>query len=180
MCLIPHTILSSLNSEQVLGLSAIHTCGIIHRDIKPSNILLDAHNNVRIAGFDSAFMKNTTAVRRNTDPPEHFSSSSSSSSSSSPPPSSLRRHGTSTPVHKSTTSADKTPGIPASDENCGTWPYIAPEILSNALKSYKMDKRMYTQAVDYWSLGCLVYELEAGKVCSTVHCISLFLPSPAL
>jgi len=37
---------------------------------------------------------------------------------------------------------------------CGTLEYIAPELISN---------RGHNQSADYWSFGCLVYEMIAGK-----------------
>ncbi|KAG6807806.1 hypothetical protein H0H93_001046, partial [Arthromyces matolae] len=50
-----------------------------------------------------------------------------------------------------------------SDEFVGTWPYIAPEVMELGFER-KLQKALadsYTAAVDYWSLGCIVFELEA-------------------
>jgi serine/threonine protein kinase len=44
-------------------------------------------------------------------------------------------------------------------EICGTWPYQAPEILANEGKAL-VDRRKYGIAVDYWALGCIIFELE--------------------
>ncbi|KAF9463254.1 kinase-like domain-containing protein [Collybia nuda] len=143
-------------AQIVLGISAIHSCGIIHRDLEPSNIFLDVQNNIRIAGFDSAFIRDPNDGRRTTDPGENSSQSSSSSSSSI-----LRRRGPS--KQRTSTSTTSPPGFFVLDDVCGTWPYMAPEIVVNATKRFKIDKRMCTKAVDYWSLGCLVYALEKGE-----------------
>lgn len=40
----------------------------------------------------------------------------------------------------------------------GTWPYVAPEVLRNAGKTKQLP---YGIEADYWSLGCIVFELES-------------------
>ncbi|EGO01296.1 hypothetical protein SERLA73DRAFT_105962 [Serpula lacrymans var. lacrymans S7.3] len=42
----------------------------------------------------------------------------------------------------------------------GTWQYMAPEVIQNKGLP-KRDKKSYGIAVDYWALGCLIYELES-------------------
>lgn len=44
-------------------------------------------------------------------------------------------------------------------EVCGTWPYQAPELLANERRAL-VDRRKYGIAVDYWALGCIIFELE--------------------
>ena len=44
-------------------------------------------------------------------------------------------------------------------EVCGTWPYTAPEMADNTGKHVDY-RRAYSLGVDYWALGCIVFELE--------------------
>jgi BR serine/threonine kinase len=47
----------------IYGLEFLHVHSICHRDIKPENILLDSHDNIKIADFGFArWMKDNTAV----------------------------------------------------------------------------------------------------------------------
>ena len=46
------------------------------------------------------------------------------------------------------------------DEVLGTWPYTAPEVMDTRGKP-KHSRRGYGTAVDYWALGCIVFELES-------------------
>ncbi|KAF8634383.1 hypothetical protein AX15_000953 [Amanita polypyramis BW_CC] len=46
------------------------------------------------------------------------------------------------------------------DEMLGTWPYIAPEVMDTRGKP-KSKRKGYSIAVDYWALGCIIFELEA-------------------
>jgi serine/threonine protein kinase len=61
------------------GLEYLHKKGIVHRDIKPENILLDHHDNVKLADFGvSATCEHGTDLMTNTEgspaflPPEEF------------------------------------------------------------------------------------------------------------
>jgi serine/threonine protein kinase len=44
----------------------------------------------------------------------------------------------------------------------GTWAYMAPELLFNRRKS-KAQTKKYGLAVDYWSLGCVAFELVSEE-----------------
>jgi serine/threonine-protein kinase len=44
------------------GLTTAHHAGIVHRDIKPENILIDDHNNIKIADFGLAFIVNESIL----------------------------------------------------------------------------------------------------------------------
>ncbi|KAJ7077805.1 kinase-like domain-containing protein [Mycena crocata] len=47
-------------------------------------------------------------------------------------------------------------------EVTGTWSYMAPEMLINRRKA-KFQKKKYGFAVDYWSLGCVAFELVSDE-----------------
>lgn len=47
-------------------------------------------------------------------------------------------------------------------EVTGTWAYMAPEMLFNRRKSRSQTKK-YGLAVDYWSLGCVAFELVSEE-----------------
>ncbi|KAJ7757050.1 kinase-like domain-containing protein [Mycena metata] len=47
-------------------------------------------------------------------------------------------------------------------EVTGTWAYMAPEMLANRRKA-KFQTQKYGPAVDYWSLGCVAFELVAQE-----------------
>ncbi|KAJ6511386.1 kinase-like domain-containing protein [Mycena vitilis] len=101
-----------------LGISHIHSSGVIHRDLKPENLLLDADGNIRISDFGSA--------------------------------------------HTQDDSAPLDPCKVYAHEVTGTWSYMAPEMLVNRRKA-KFQLKKYGPAVDYWSLGCVAFELMSEE-----------------
>ncbi|KAJ7628620.1 kinase-like domain-containing protein [Roridomyces roridus] len=111
--------------QLTLGISAIHTSGIIHRDIKPENLLLDSRGNIRITDFGSAHVE---------------------------------------PGFGPGSGLTLRPTQGYASELTGTYAYMAPEMLANRKKPLSR-RKMYGLAVDYWSLGCVVYQLLSGGVC---------------
>ncbi|KAI8330651.1 kinase-like domain-containing protein, partial [Chlamydoabsidia padenii] len=98
-------------AEILLGLSILHSHGIIYRDLKPENILIGKDGHIVLTDFGLA------------------------------------------KVFKMQDKRDL--GLPMTSTFCGTPEYLAPEILLGEHYSY---------AVDYWSLGTLIYEMLAGMV----------------
>ncbi|KAI0058338.1 kinase-like protein [Artomyces pyxidatus] len=50
--------------QTAIGLSALHSMGIVHCDIRPSNLLLTPRGDVRITGFGSSYVHNKYPLRR--------------------------------------------------------------------------------------------------------------------
>lgn len=63
------------------------------------------------------------------------------------------------------------PGGSYAHAYAGTWPYIAPEVLVNKTNNKPLP---YGIEADYWSLGCIVFELEA--VFGDVRCWLTLIP----
>ncbi|KAI8084509.1 kinase-like domain-containing protein [Halteromyces radiatus] len=96
-------------AEILLGLSILHSHGIIYRDLKPENILIGRDGHIVLTDFG---------------------------------------------LSKVFTMLDKRDmGLPMTGTFCGTAEYLAPEVLLG---------EQYSYAVDYWSLGTLIYEMLSG------------------
>jgi len=90
-------------AEICLGISHLHSSGIIYRDLKPENLLLDGDGHIKVTDFG------------------------------------LSKEGLSDNQRTKTF--------------CGTPEYLAPEVL---------DGKPYTKAVDWWSVGTLIFEMLTG------------------
>ena len=138
-----------------------HNLFVCHRDIKPENILLDAHDNVKIADFGFASIMepepgsdvgtdgNDTNTRlvtigedsKNNGPIEPLRDFVPGSDESLPPKPNKFRNLPSKRMQKMSTM-------------CGTTQYMAPEIVNR--DSYRGDK------ADIWSCGIVLFVLLAG------------------
>lgn len=138
-----------------------HNRFVCHRDIKPENILLDAHDNIKIADFGFASIMepepgsdmgadgNDTNTRlstigedfENNGPIEPLRDFVPASDTSLPPKPNKFRNLPSKRMQKMSTM-------------CGTTQYMAPEIVNR--DSYRGDK------ADIWSCGIVLFVLLAG------------------
>eukprot|EP01082_Thalassiosira_pseudonana_P004472 g4399.t1 g4399 contig15:938427-939786(-) len=172
-------------AEASHAISCVHALGYIHRDIKPDNMLLDARGHLRLT--DLGLCKKVGDVSPGDHPEvvlEMMKRKQMESKASSEHPMAIPEGEVSANAHHlrdmsideegAKTKAEET--IPtggsapeelrtgkARRENAystvGTPDYIAPEVLAaqNGASGYS-----YTSAVDWWSLGVIMYECLVG------------------
>jgi serine/threonine kinase 38 len=138
-------------AEAILAIQTVHSLGYIHRDLKPDNFLFDVKGHMKLTdlGLAAKFTADVDSLTRDasfivaqTGPGGATSPTSSSSSATIDPVT----NGTSTSeTHKT----DRTLVY----STVGTPDYIAPEVLL---------KKGYTNTVDFWSLGVILFECLLG------------------
>jgi len=149
-------------AEMYIALQHLHSIGIVHRDLKPENVLLDHEGHVALTDFG---LSKAGMGRLDTETGAGMAQSADAS---------LRRApgngGTAGAAHADAVSAPndsamqtQLESIDASDlvdsgslthSWCGTEHYMAPELLAREGHSF---------AADYWSFGCLIYEMLTGE-----------------
>ncbi|PVF96250.1 hypothetical protein CPB86DRAFT_807813 [Serendipita vermifera] len=127
-------------SEMFVAVTELHRLGYIHRDLKPENFLVDGQGHVKLTDFGLA----TGSLD-----PQRIESLRHK----------LDRVKNNEPVYRSTLErrsqfASMRKHDPRyADSVVGSPDYMAPEVLRG---------KAYTYSVDYWSLGCILYEFLAG------------------
>ncbi|KAJ1672132.1 serine/threonine protein kinase, partial [Spiromyces aspiralis] len=123
-------------AEIVTAVEYMHSKGIIHRDLKPENILLGEDMHILITDFGTAF--------------QVLSSGSVSESRSPTPPAPATTH--------QPGRADSGQASSGSEKRAnsfvGTAEYVSPELLKD---------KAVTKASDVWAIGCIAYQLLAGR-----------------
>ena len=121
----------------------IHKYGYVHRDLKPENILLDENNNVKLSDFGwcCKFYENEFYEKMLLENKKQKKCNNSTLNDIN-----LKNEGYNT--------VEKEYKKIKLREMCGTFEYMAPEII----KEYS-----YNEKIDNWSLGILLYELLHGK-----------------
>ena len=122
------------------ALAAAHAAGILHRDVKPSNILFDATGRALLADFGLAKFTDAAATG---------GAEGGTSPSGEPPATSGR--GAVAPRARDSISLDGS-GNP---KFLGSLSYAAPE-------AFKMGAAAATPALDWYSLGAVIYEALTG------------------
>ncbi|KAF8151996.1 AGC/NDR protein kinase [Mycena galopus ATCC 62051] len=127
-------------SEMFAAVNELHKLGYIHRDLKPENFLVDGTGHVKLTDFGLA----TGALN-----PKLIESLKVK----------LDKVKDNQIVHRSTIErrsiyrSIRNEDARYADSIVGSPDYMAPEVLRG---------KPYTHSVDYWSLGCILFEFLAG------------------
>ncbi|KIM52347.1 hypothetical protein SCLCIDRAFT_141273 [Scleroderma citrinum Foug A] len=127
-------------SEMFVGVNELHKLGYIHRDLKPENFLVDGTGHVKLTDFGLA----TGALN-----PRRIESLKIK----------LDKVKDNQVVYRSTLErrsiyrSIRREDPRYADSIVGSPDYMAPEVLRG---------KPYTYSVDYWSLGCILFEFLAG------------------
>ncbi|KAL4243152.1 non-specific serine/threonine protein kinase [Abortiporus biennis] len=127
-------------SEMFAAVNELHKLGYIHRDLKPENFLVDGSGHVKLTDFGLA----TGALN-----PQRIESLKIK----------LDKVKDKEIVHRSTMErrsiyrSIRQQDPRYADSIVGSPDYMAPEVLRG---------KPYTYSVDYWSLGCILFEFLAG------------------
>jgi len=151
--------------ELVLALEYLHSFGVVYRDLKPENIMIQESGHIMLVDFDLS----KKLYLRLTSP----SSSNSSPGSDSPPEkekdrrkrrlsrfscychSGISLYDSDIPSQLNVipTGRSMSDSVEKSNSFVGTEDYVAPEVISGEGHDF---------AVDWWSLGIVLYELIYG------------------
>ncbi|KAI9590845.1 kinase-like domain-containing protein [Syncephalis fuscata] len=127
-------------AEMVTAVDALHQLGYIHRDLKPENFLIDATGHIKLTDFG---LSNGTLSQAQIETiREKFNSTSNHLL--------IRRNS----KQKRNLQLMRRQNLSRAFSTVGSPDYMAPEVLT-AIGGYD-------HVVDYWSLGCVLYEFLAG------------------
>ncbi|EED91213.1 hypothetical protein THAPSDRAFT_35135, partial [Thalassiosira pseudonana CCMP1335] len=138
-------------AEASHAISCVHALGYIHRDIKPDNMLLDARGHLRLTDLGLC-KKVGDVISANA---HHLRDMSIDEEGAKTKAEETIPTGGSAPEELRTGKARRENAY----STVGTPDYIAPEVLAaqNGASGYS-----YTSAVDWWSLGVIMYECLVG------------------
>ncbi|WFD39035.1 serine/threonine-protein kinase dbf2 [Malassezia japonica] len=127
-------------AEMFVAVNELHKLGYIHRDLKPENFLIDAQGHIKLTDFGLAAGAlnpgRIDSLKRRLDQVKDTDM--------------VYR----TPAERgSLYQAMRAHNVQYADSVVGSPDYMAPEVLRG---------REYGTSVDYWSLGCILYEFLCG------------------
>ncbi|KAJ5077649.1 serine/threonine protein kinase [Anaeramoeba ignava] len=125
-------------AEMLLCIEALHKLGFIHRDLKPENFLIDENGHIKLTDF--GLSKNVALKQQWRDTIKNMKGKHGNMFVNS---GQKRNHQTLRKLQQQKRSYSIV----------GSPDYISPEIL---------EQKGYVGTVDFWSLGCILYEMLAG------------------
>eukprot|EP01088_Endostelium_zonatum_P014810 TRINITY_DN3375_c3_g1_i1.p1 TRINITY_DN3375_c3_g1~~TRINITY_DN3375_c3_g1_i1.p1 ORF type:complete len:1297 (+),score=377.07 TRINITY_DN3375_c3_g1_i1:199-4089(+) len=139
-------------AETILALEYLHSKGIVHRDLKPDNMLISAEGHIKLTDFGLSKMGLTRNLNRSTAMSDAESTGSrigrsSLGSNISTDSNSSANSGSSSSENNNNNNNLKSSGVK------GTPDYLSPEVILGL---------RHGKAVDWWALGCVLYEFLVG------------------
>ncbi|KAI8820183.1 kinase-like domain-containing protein, partial [Fimicolochytrium jonesii] len=128
-------------AEMIVAVAELHRLGYIHRDLKPENFLIDATGHLKLTDF---------GLSRGALSPSIMDCLKEKLDKLKDTPLTHRSIADRRSIHKSLRREDM-----LAYSLVGSPDYMAPEVLTNNQEGYGL-------AVDYWSIGCILFECLAG------------------
>lgn len=152
-----------LMAEAAHAISSVHALGYIHRDIKPDNMLLDARGHLKLT--DLGLCKKVGDISPGDHPEVVLDTLRNQRKQQTNTMMNTQSESLEIMMSKNNTRKAQPPFLNSKTKRkmaystVGTPDYIAPEVLAaqNGSSGYS-----YTSAVDWWSLGVIMYECLVG------------------